>query len=131
MLLVEQEFGTTCLHLGELCGRAYLEPAPLGILQRRFTGGRDVTLMSENDQCWTQLIRDAMSAVGILCPLSLGDQGQCFPVLTFGRTSWIEMNFPMTLRVRSLTLRLSTVNTDVELAAQPSGTEGGSALLAA
>lgn len=72
MLLVEQEFDATWLHLGELCGRAYLEPAPLGILQRRFTGGRDVTLMFENGQCWAQLIRNAPSTAGILCPLSLG-----------------------------------------------------------
>lgn len=41
------------------------------------------------------------------------------------------MNFPMTLRVRTPALRLSIVNTDVELAAQPSGTEGRSVLLAA
>lgn len=41
------------------------------------------------------------------------------------------MSFPMTLRARSPTLRLSTVNTDVELAAQATGTEGGSVLLAA
>lgn len=131
MLLVEEEFGATWLHLGELCGRAYLQPAPLRILQRRLTEGRAMTLTLENGQCWAQLIRNALRTAGILCSLSLGYWGKCFSVPTFGRTTWIEMNFPMTFRVRSPTLRLSTVNTNVELAGQPLGTEGGSVPLAA
>lgn len=39
MLLVEQEFDATWLHLGELCGRAYLEPACPGNLANEIYWG--------------------------------------------------------------------------------------------